>query len=188
MTTAGFVLTGGRSLRMGRDKALLPWNSGVVLQEIAAKLAAVAGTAALVGNPGRYTGFGFDCLPDLRPGLGPLSGIETALHSRRAEYNFLLACDMPDISSDHLRLLLHTAQQTDARCVVTLDQTGRTHPLCAVYRSGCLASVTAALDEGRLRLLDLVDELGAIAVRAISPVRNINTPEEWKALHAADGF
>jgi molybdenum cofactor guanylyltransferase len=188
MTTAGFVLTGGRSLRMGRDKALLPWNSGVFVQEIAAKLEAVAGTAALVGNPDRYSGLGFDCLPDLRPGLGPLSGIETALDSRRAEYNLLLACDMPDISSDHLKQLLQTAQQTHATCVITLDQTGRTHPLCAVYRSDCLASVSTALDEGRLKLLDLVDELGAIALRASSPVRNINTPEEWKALHAADGF
>ncbi|MDQ2774643.1 MAG: molybdenum cofactor guanylyltransferase [Acidobacteriota bacterium] len=188
MTTAGFVLAGGRSLRMGRDKALLPWHSGVLVQDVAVKLAAVAGRVAIVGNPDRYSGLGFDCLPDLRPGFGPLSGIETALHSRGAEYNLLLACDMPDVSADHLKQLLHTAQHTDARCVVTCDETGQMHPLCAVYRSGGLATVTCALDEGRLKLLDLVDELGAIAVRATSPVRNINTPEDWQALHADHGF
>ncbi len=188
MTTAGFVLVGGRSRRMGRDKALLPWHSGVLVQDVAAKVAEVSGTVDLVGNPDRYAHLGFNCLTDLRPGLGPLSGLETALHSGRAEYNLVLACDMPDVSAEHLTHLLRTAQQTDAKCVVTQDEAGRIHPLCAVYHAVCLPSISRALDERRLKLLDLVSELDAEAVSTRSPIRNINTAEEWEALHAAHGF
>jgi len=188
MTTAGFVLVGGRSRRMGRDKALLPCDSGVLAQHVAAKAASIAGSVALIGDPDRYSHLGIDCLADLRTGFGPLAGLETALHSRRAEYNLVLACDMPDLSADHLKHLLHTAVETSVNCVVTRDEDGRTHPLCAVYRDSCLPVISKALDEGRLKLLDLVAELGAAFVSAQSPIRNINTAEDWEALHPAHGF
>jgi molybdenum cofactor guanylyltransferase len=188
MKTAGFVLVGGQSRRMGRDKALLPWRSGVLVQHVASLAAAAAGDAVLVGNPERYIHLGLRRLTDIRPGLGPLSGIETALQSRLGDYNLVLACDMPDVSAQHLAELLRLAQRMDVRCVVTQDEAGRVHPLCAVYRLDCLPAVSKALDERRLKLLDLVDELGAEKVCARSPIRNVNTAEEWEAARTAHGF
>src|ERR1700761_7300390 len=81
VNTAGFVLVGGRSSRMGRDKALLPSGSGTLVKEIADSVAAVSGNVALIGRPESYRSLGYDCLEDICPGLGPLSGIHTALHS-----------------------------------------------------------------------------------------------------------
>jgi molybdenum cofactor guanylyltransferase len=87
-----------------------------------------------------------------------------------------------------LAKLLHTAQRLDVRCVVTQDETGRIHPLCAVYRDDCLPLVGKALDERLLKLLDFVRELGASTVTAPSPIGNINTAEEWEAAQTEHGF
>lgn len=188
MLTAGFVLVGGQSRRMGRDKALLPWNSGVLVEDIAGKLSAVADSVALVGDPARYAHLNYPCIPDLRTGLGPLSGIEAALDSARAELNLILACDMPEVEAAHLRRLLCVAVGSGEDCIMSQDVSGVTHPLCAVYRSTCLPVIRKALDEGRLKLMSVVEELQAKVISVASPICNINTVEEWNALRSTDGY
>jgi molybdopterin-guanine dinucleotide biosynthesis protein A len=182
MLTAGFVLVGGQSRRMGRDKALLPWKTGVLADEMASKLAAVTGTAVLIGDPAKYAHLGYPCLPDLRTGLGPLSGIEAALASARAELNLILACDLPGIEVPHLRRLLTETKESGENCTVTADASGAIQPLCAVYRSTCLPVVRNALDNGRLKLMDVVKQLQGRAIPVANVIDNINSPEEWKAV------
>ncbi|MGI9072499.1 MAG: molybdenum cofactor guanylyltransferase [Bryobacteraceae bacterium] len=185
MQAAGFVLVGGRSSRMGCDKALLPLRSGLLSEEIAAKVSAAAGTVALVGEPERYRHLGLVCLADLRPGMGPLGGIEAALQSGRGEWNLIVACDMPGLETELLLRLLQTARETDALCVASSERSGIAHPLCAVYRSGCLRVVREALNAGRSRLMDLLRELDAITVEVSNAVWNINTPQQWVAWEQA---
>jgi molybdopterin-guanine dinucleotide biosynthesis protein A len=182
MLTAGFVLVGGQSRRMGRDKALLPWKKGVLVQEIAAKAAAAAGPVTLVGHPPGYAHLNLPCIPDLRPGLGPLSGIEAALASSHAELNLILACDMPLMNDAHLARLMETARNSSADCVVTADASGRLHPLLAVYRRACLPRIQSALDEGRLQLTALARDLRPELVPAAEDIVNVNSPAEWEAL------
>jgi molybdenum cofactor guanylyltransferase len=124
----------------------------------------------------------------LRPGQGPLAGLEAALASGHGELNLIVGCDTPDIPSADLSRLLAVAGQTGALCTVAKDACGRTHPLCAVYRSSALPFVRAALDAGRLRLLDLVEELKAVEVRIDSVLSNLNTPEQWAAWQAAQSL
>lgn len=185
MNWAGFVLVGGRSERMGQDKALLPWKSGSLVESIAVTVRNAAGSVRLVGPSDRYSHLPFRLLNDLRPGLGPLSGIEAALGSQAGEYNLIVACDMPILTRIHLRNLLEQASKSQADCVVTSDAENRLHPLCAVYRSTCLPAVTRALDEQRLKLTDLADELRAKIVSVPYVIRNVNTPEAWKELAEA---
>ncbi len=182
MDAAGFVLVGGQSRRMGRDKALLPHHSGVLVEEIAAKLAAVTVSVALVGPPERYRHLHLDCIPDRRPGLGPLAGVEAALASARGEWNLIVACDMPDIDTPLLKKLIDTAKQWRAQCALATDETGESHPLCAVYHASCLPIVSGALDRGRLKLLETVHALQPVTVHIGGVFRNVNTPEEWRAL------
>jgi molybdenum cofactor guanylyltransferase len=187
MQTAGFVLVGGKSRRMGRDKALLPFGSGVLAQHVASVIASVVDEVTLIGDPGLYLHLGFPCLPDRRSGFGPLSGIEAALESGKAKFNLVLACDLPVINADHLRLLLHTACSSDAQCILMEDNEGRLQPLCAVYRSDCLPAVRRAIDEKNLKLMDLVRALDAQVVPLATRLWNVNTIEEWEAVRAIDG-
>ena len=178
---AGFVLVGGRSSRMGRDKALLPCNSRFMVEHVADQVASAVGNVALIGNPERYSALGIDCLSDLRHGLGPLAGIEAALASNRGELNLIVACDMPGLEKTLLLKLLQRAEMNEAQCVVARDEAGLMHPLCAVYSSSCLPAVQRALNARRLKVLDVVEELGAVPIDIGQQISNVNTPEEWDA-------
>jgi molybdopterin-guanine dinucleotide biosynthesis protein A len=181
MQTAAFVLAGGRSSRMGQNKALLSSGAHLLIEEVAAKLVTVAGNVALVGPPDRFSHLPLDCLPDLRPGCGPLGGIEAALASGRGEYNLIVACDMPGIRTGWLEALLQSSKDTGALCVAIRDGIGQIHPLCAVYRSTCLPFVRSALDSGHLKLLEMLEELKAITIDIGEKLWNLNTPEDWNA-------
>lgn len=180
MQVAGFVLVGGRSLRMGRDKARLPLNSYFLAEDVAAKVGFVAQNVALIGGSHRYRDLPFDCLDDLRPCLGPLAGVETALASGRGELNLIVACDMPNIRVEWLRDLVARAIELNSDCLVCKDSRGSLHPLCGVWRQRCLPRVSSALERGQLRVVDLLEELNAVYLPVDEFIHNLNTPDEWE--------
>ena len=179
MGAAGFILTGGRSSRMGCDKALLPIGREPLVTRIAGALASVAEPVMLVGKPEKFSGLPWRCIPDLRPDSGPLAGIETALSHSAADLNLIVGCDMPGIQRDVLARLLHHASRSDAPCVLACDPDGRRHPLLAVYRRQCLPAIRAALDAGQTRLVRFVEAAGGEILPLENAVANVNTPDEW---------
>ncbi|HEY3741300.1 MAG TPA: molybdenum cofactor guanylyltransferase [Bryobacteraceae bacterium] len=182
---AGFVLAGGRSRRMGRDKALLEFASQTLVEAIAAQVRDAAGSVTLLGDPARYGHLGLAVVPDIIPGQGPLSGLHAALETSREDYVLLVACDMPNVEAGFLRTLLRTAFQNEAKCVVARTSHGL-EPLCAVYHRSTRADVARALGEGRLRIRELVAELGGIGVDADPRmVQNVNTEDDWN-LHLTE--
>jgi len=188
-SAAGFVLAGGESARMGRDKALLEIGGQPLVQRVAALVRSAAGSAAIVGEPARYGHLGFPVLADRVRGLGPLGGLLTALEHSGAEWNLVVACDMPALSLALLgRLLQHAETALDARCVAAVSGRGP-EPLCAVYHRACLPVVRRAAAEGRLRMTDLLGELGPVPVDSErQTIENINTPAEWSAWQAAQSY
>jgi len=181
VSRAGFVLAGGASSRMGRDKALLPFRGGALAAYVAAMVAAAAGSAMLIGDPQKYRHLGYPVIPDRTPGAGPLGGIETALCSTIADWNLVLACDMPAISPDILRDLLDAAERSGADALVPEDISGRLQPLCAVYHRRAAAILRSALDRGVRKITEALDGLDAALWPMVDDVcfTNLNTPEEW---------
>ena len=179
MQVAGFVLVGGSSSRMGRDKARLPIGTHLLVEDVAAKVKAVASNVMLVGQQDRYSDLQVECLPDLRPGLGPLAGIEAALFSGRGEHNLIVGCDMPGLDPMWLERLVNAAKKRGARCIVSRDETGALHPLCAIYHQACLPDIRAALDARHLRLLDVIQGLHADFMDIERTILNINNPSQW---------
>ena len=180
MQRSGFVLAGGASSRMGRDKALLPYHGTTLLEHIARAVEEAAGEVALIGDPGRYGGFGYPVYPDEIPGRGPLGGLYTALRVSTADWNLVVACDMPGITADVLRGLLDRAAASNRNSIAATGPDGRPEPLCAVYHRSCLPAVTRAIGDNRLRMRDLVRELEAgSALVDPSSIANVNTPKEW---------
>ena len=185
MRRAGFVLVGGRSTRMGRDKALLSWGSRLLIQHVVEQVAAsVGGNVALVGTPERYAAIDFAphsavLLADAHPGKGPVAGIEAALRSGRGDLNLIVSCDAPTLTEGWFEQLFQVAENTDAGCAVTVDQSGRVHPLCGVYRTRILSVVQRNLRINRLRAMDLVEDLEGLRVVMDAILPNLNTPDDW---------
>ena len=144
-------------------------------------MGSVADSVTLIGEPDRYRKLGIPCVADLRPGLGPLAGLETALSATQTCWNIILPCDMPGIDSSTLSSLCRMADQSSSKAVLLRDSDGLVHPLCGLYRRHCLPEIRSALDTGQLRLMDVVARLQAVYVDIAFSVLNINTPEQWSA-------
>lgn len=175
---AGWVLVGGRSSRMGTDKALLDAGKGPLALEIASQVAKSCAEVSLVGDPVRYSSLGLHVVGDNFPGLGPLSGIEAALGATQAEWNLIVACDMPFLDRGIFELLFTEAAGFD--CAVPQHPDGRLEPLCAVYHRRCHPAIVSALESG---IRKVTDALQGLAVRYVlmaseAAFANWNTPQD----------
>jgi molybdopterin-guanine dinucleotide biosynthesis protein A len=187
----GYVLTGGASLRMGRDKARLPWRGATLVEWIASQVHETVGCVTLVGAPERYAGLGIPVIGETHAGLGPLSGIEAALAHSPFEYSLVVACDMPFLTATALSKLVTAAIGAGADVFATVNASGEWEPLCAIYRARILPEVSQALRDGRLKARDLLAQwnlegrVGAWTAEDPRMTANANRPEDWKVFESA---
>ncbi|MCY3757679.1 MAG: molybdenum cofactor guanylyltransferase [Acidobacteria bacterium] len=153
----GYVLAGGQSTRMGRDKALLEIGGQPLIRSAVNLLKALTGRVAILGPAENYSFLGVPVLPDLVPSRGPLSAIYTGLERSGTTVNLFLACDMPLMEGTFLKLLVERALLADA-VLMRLDD-GSLEPLCAVYNRSCLPTVKANYENRRFKLSDLFPKL-----------------------------
>jgi molybdopterin-guanine dinucleotide biosynthesis protein A len=174
------VLVGGRSLRMGTNKALIEIDGQPLFRRVAGEIGKVCGTVSLVGDPATYGGLGLAVIPDRFPGLGPLAGIEAALNATNVEWNLIVACDMPSLNASGLEELFVAAEGADGAVPSYGD--GRIEQLSAVLHARCHEAVLAALEAGVLKVGDVLARLKLRCVPVNSPdsFANLNTPEELK--------
>lgn len=182
---AGFVLVGGSSSRMGRDKALLEFQGSTLASAIAECVRSVAGNVALIGPPDRYRNLGHTVIADRIAGCGPLGGVYTALLATRAEWNLVVACDMPFVTAELLEDLFGVAESGPSTidCIVPecVDANSKLHPLCAVYHRRCAPRAQRAIDRKLLKMHDFISSLRLLKrpVSDSSPLANMNTQKEW---------
>jgi molybdopterin-guanine dinucleotide biosynthesis protein A len=181
MRHAGFVLVGGRSARMGRDKALLAYRGAALVDHVARQVAAAAGSVALVGHPERYAHLPYSVIADEYPDSGPLGGIHAALGATPADWNLMVACDMPMVTASFLRDLLERAAGSGAHCLAVRSPSGLAEPLCAVYHRRCRESLAVWLDSGRRKAAGWLasQPVSWYSVPSGDRLRNVNTPGEW---------
>jgi molybdenum cofactor guanylyltransferase len=174
---AGFVLVGGRSSRMGADKATLNFRGTALACRIARQMEPVVDTVSLVGDPLRYGHLGLPVIGDERPGEGPVGAIISALHASRATYNIVAACDLPAVQTPFFAALLDRIRATEAQCVIPITPDGREQVLCAAYHRDAAAD----LDRGEARLRTAVSRLRVDYWRVDSSdwALNLNTPQDW---------
>ncbi len=185
MQASGFVLAGGASKRMGQDKALLPYRGTTLVEHVAKTVRDAAGSVALIGDPDRLAHLGLPVFPDELPSCGPASGIYTALKVTDTDWNLVLACDMPGVSSELLCELLRRAEGSERNCIAAVGAYGEPEPLCAAYHRRCLPALGRSIRDKRLRMRDFVKEIGAVWVKAnASALANVNTPSEWAEFEA----
>src|SRR5207244_4181694 len=147
---SAFVLAGGRSTRMGRDKALLEFRGRTLLQHALATARALDPGARIVGGGNGYADLA-PVLADEISGQGPLAGIHAALRASTTELNVLLAVDTPFITAEVLRYFAGRAAGSAALAVVPLIGE-RLHPLVGAYRRDFADAAEAALRAGKNKI------------------------------------
>ncbi|MGB2602392.1 MAG: molybdenum cofactor guanylyltransferase [Candidatus Sulfotelmatobacter sp.] len=184
-----FILAGGKSTRMGADKAFVEWNGSTLLDRALKVARTVIPGASIVGSREKFAEFA-PVVEDVFPDCGPLGGIHAALLASQTELNLILAIDMPFVSATFLDYLLNLARNAHDADVVVPQVGGRWQPLCAVYRRKFAVAAESALRAGRNRIDRLFD---AVPLRVVDEkelegagfslniFRNLNTPEDLEA-------
>lgn len=182
----GVVLAGGKSRRMGRDKAFLPFGSTLLIERIITRLHLITDQLLIITNtPEQYTFLQLPLSPDLLPNKGSLGGIYTGLTLANTEQILFIACDMPFVRVDFLRYLY--TESLGFEVVIPCNQEGF-QPLCALYSKTCLPAVTHQIAEGQLKITEFFHfvRTKVITERAIRHFDlrgrmfyNMNTPEEY---------
>lgn len=181
----GVVLTGGASRRMGRTKALIEID-GVPMAVRVADALRVAGCASVLGyggDPDELSSLGLPVQPDRYPGTGPLGGVLGALEflddqEPRPECVFIVACDLPALTGNHLAGIVGAAgRRRDLDVVVA--RTSSIEPACAIWRPSAIEVLRRCFDDGERALHVAIRHLVSFEVQVeIAALRNINTPEE----------
>jgi molybdenum cofactor guanylyltransferase len=186
---------------MGVDKGLLEIAAEPMIVWAARLVESVVGAPpVVVGTPEKYRGLGLRAIADDRPGCGPLGGIATALRASDAEWNLIVACDLPYLTRAWLEYLLRRARDSDAEALVAMNLTPANkrgaEPLCAVYHKGGEPAIRRALEQG---VRKVTDGLAELRVELIEPAKwkgfdsdgllfkNVNTPADYEEAKAKCG-
>jgi molybdopterin-guanine dinucleotide biosynthesis protein A len=192
MIVGGVVLCGGRSSRMGRPKAWLPFGGELMLPRVVRLLSEAVDPLVVVAAPGQDA-------PPLPPGVavvrdeiegrGPLQGLAAGLAALRgrADAAYVSSCDVPFLRPAFVLRLIELMGDA-AACVPLADD--RPHPLAAVYRQEASDAAAWLLAHERLRVADLFAAVPTRFVRAeefagadpdLQTLRNLNTPDDYEA-------
>jgi len=195
----GIILCGGKSSRMGRPKAWLPFGPELMLQRIVRILSEVVSPIVVVAAQGQD-------LPELRAGLeiardehealGPLAGLAVGLAALgdRVEAAYASSCDVPLLQPAFVGAVIAALGDHD----LAIPRDGQYHhPLAAIYRPRLVPTIRELMAANRLRPLYLLErsrarEINVAELRQADPelssLRNINTPEDYAAVLKEAGF
>jgi molybdopterin-guanine dinucleotide biosynthesis protein A len=151
------ILSGGKSSRMGQNKAFLQVGSQTEIEYLTTLAKSVTDKVMIVTNDfDAYKHLNVLLVEDIRKGLGPLAGLEAALTATTTELNFVMACDMPFINMDIMKAILSATANVDA-VIPRID--GQRHPLFAAYRKSSLPLLKEALDAGHTKIMHYIDKM-----------------------------
>jgi molybdopterin-guanine dinucleotide biosynthesis protein A len=186
MRVTGVIQAGGKSIRMGgAPKALVPLGGRSIIERVVDAVRAVTGDVLIVTDtPALYAHLGLPMVPDVFPDHGSLGGIYSGLAAVPGDAAFTVACDMPFLSVEVVRLVASRAAEAD---VVIPQIAGQWETLHACYAKSCLGPIERRLRSGRLKIIGFFDEVRVLAITEAQIARlcdpavvfmNVNTPDE----------
>ena len=190
MSALSIVLqAGGQSTRMGEDKGLMSFGGATLIEYILSQIDNLSDTVLVVSNqPYAYAFLGLPVFADVRPGIGALGGLLTAMTYVRTNLAFVLACDMPFINRDLINFMIEQAADQDVVVPVYGDK-HYIEPFRGLYAKTCLPAIEKAVLAGKRRAIAFHPD---VRVRLISQQEvenydpggqtfiNVNTPEDYR--------
>ena len=181
MTTGCVILAGGKSSRMGHDKALLPIDNENFIKRLSEKFSFFEEKIIARGNRDDIADITWPVVPDIYPDHGPIGGLHAALKNCRSEALFSVACDTPLIHVDVFwKLQEKMRDDVDADILVTED--GKYHPLCGIYKKQIADVMEEQILNDNNRIRHVLNKICVEYVELNSfeyGIYNINTPEDY---------
>jgi molybdopterin-guanine dinucleotide biosynthesis protein A len=203
---SAIILAGGKSRRMGRDKAFLEFDGKPLIAHVIERITRVCTDIIIVANDApAYARFGLRVIGDVYPGKGSLGGIYSGLQAAHTPHVLAVACDMPFLNEALLRYLISLAPTADVIVPRARDLSSNVlrdtqrlrplakefdlHPMHAVYSKNCLEPMHAQLLTDDLRIISFYN---AVRVRVVEPEEvdqfdpqhlsffNANTPADFE--------
>lgn len=187
MNITGIVIAGGKSLRMGTDKALLLYHGKTMLEHAIGIIEPICNEVIISRNGHEFGHLGYRIVPDERPDCGPVMGLYSALKQAVNPVSVVISCDVPNVPSALYRYLL---QYNSGDAVQPKSQNSFVEPLIAVYNKSALAGIEQALAASDFKLQNLRKYLNVCEV-LIEPslpfyqdklFLNVNAPEDYKRI------
>jgi molybdopterin-guanine dinucleotide biosynthesis protein A len=182
----GIVLAGGRSRRMGTDKSMMMLNGKSLIEYSINALRPLCNNIVISSNRNIYDFTGCEVWPDELPDQAPIIGIYSCLKRSSTEYNIILSCDMPLISTTMLEYLLLHSENYDI--TIPVHENNLIEPLCGIYRQSSVEILSKFISKGNFRLnvciraalhrLIVVDN--QLAFYSPNMFSNINTQEDFQ--------
>jgi molybdopterin-guanine dinucleotide biosynthesis protein A len=191
----GVILAGGKSQRMGHNKALLRLGNQTIIQRVLARLNQVTSSQFIVTTfPKEYEFLDIPMKPDILPGKGALGGIYTGLFFSETTYCLTVACDMPFLKVDFLQYMAKIVaepalSETKGYDIVVPNHNKGYEPLCAIYAKTCMPHIAKLLKANRLKIIEFfphvqVREVGESEIKNYGQndlmFFNINTQEDYQ--------
>ena len=175
-----FVLAGGKSSRMGRDKGLVSLNGKPMISYVLETMKQLDMPIKIIANSNTYDNFGFPVIGDVVKEKGPMGGLLTAMEETTANVVFLVSCDMPFVRIEAANALLEAVNEED---IVAPLVRQRVNPLFALYPVHLKESVKNLISEEQLKMTDFILKNRHTLVpsgfrKNSGNFRNINTQQE----------
>lgn len=186
MKYTGIILAGGKSTRMGFNKALAQLHGKPMIAHVLETLSATCEEVLISGNQEGFLAFNARIIEDNYPDQGPLGGLQACLSEAKNERCIILSCDTPFVNQDILRQMTDAYQDSDA---LIASCNGRIHPLIGIYNRSALRTIEANLSAGNLKMTSSLDSMNTqyleFPITQLHAFTNINTPEELQQWNEA---
>jgi len=182
----GFIAAGGRSSRMGSDKAWLEIGGRPMIEHVIAALLPVTASVAIIANSPEYDRLGFPVFADTHKNVGPLEAIRTALSNSSTPRLVMVACDLPLVSPEFVKFLLSVP--SDDQVLVPIGPDGKLEPMCSIYWKETLPVITDLIQQGKRKISLLFERVPTrfVSFDEISHLKdsqsffdNVNTPADY---------
>lgn len=189
MQISGVLLAGGKSTRMGRDKAMLDFDDEPLWQRQLNTLRRLRPEQLLISGRPQKEWEEWEVIPDLIAEAGPLAGLGAALRSCTSPLLVVLAIDLPAMTADYLLSLVTLS--AEGRGVVPISPHGL-EPLAAIYPKASLDLASDCLKSGDLSLHGFIRKACALGFLRLQPVApndldlfaNLNTVADYERARA----
>ena len=179
---SAIILAGGKSQRMGQDKAFIEWRGQTFIQHLIDAVLPLTNDIFISGDNQKLNALGFTLVSDEIQNAGPVVALASCFKNIETENVLVLSCDVPQVSTKDLELLI--SNHNNKTNVTYFTFRGKSIPLAGIYNKRCFPVFIAEMERGERKLFNVINKLiiQEIEYKGVGGLQNVNTPQDLKIL------